>query len=152
MEQAKHRKEYSKPELLFGNLAIILWISLGAMSCMIYYPFSAILFFATAAFLIFYELGKKGCVTCYYCKTCTVGIGKLPEFFFRMAGTANVNSNALRLFPLVYFLLGILPIVLVTVSAVQGISAFKIVLLAGTLLFSAYIGIIRRKTLLHAVA
>jgi len=61
---------------------IILWIGLGAAALGLFNIFAAIGFFALTAFLIFFEIGKHGCVTCYYCKTCTIGMGKLPEFFF----------------------------------------------------------------------
>lgn len=143
----RYSKDYSKTELIFGNLAIILWIGLGALSCALFYPLSAVLFFGLAAFLVFYELGKHGCVTCYYCKTCTIGIGKLPELFFRQAGTANVNRRALRLFPFTYLLLSALPTILIVVSFFQDITPYKIALLATILAFSIYTGIVRRQTL-----
>jgi hypothetical protein len=145
----RQRKDYSKRELLFGNLAIILWIALGAISCALFYPLTAFVFFGLAAFLIFYELGKHGCITCYYCKTCTIGIGKLPELFFRQAGTANVNRRALKLFPLVYLLLSALPIALILISLLQEIAVYKFVLLIAVLAFSVCTGIIRRRTLLN---
>lgn len=144
----RYRKDYPKSELFFGNVAIILWIGLGALSCALFFSFSAVVFFGLAAFLIFYELGKHGCVTCYYCKTCTIGIGKLPELFFRREGTANVNRRALKLFPFVYLLLSALPIALVTFSLFQEITVWKATLLAAVFAFSAYTGTIRRKTLL----
>jgi hypothetical protein len=147
-EEGRYRKEYSKSELIFGNLAIILWIGLGALSCALFYPLSAILFFGVAAFLIFYELGKHGCVTCYYCKTCTIGIGKLPELFFKKAGTANVNRRALKLFPFTYLLLSALPIALIVISLFQETAVYKVVLLASVLAFSVYTGTIRRRVLL----
>lgn len=147
-EEGRNRKEYSKSELIFGNLAIILWIGLGALSCALFYPLSAILFFGVAAFLIFYELGKHGCVTCYYCKTCTIGIGKLPELFFKKAGTANVNRRALKLFPFTYLLLSALPIALIVISLWQEIAVYKVVLLVSVLAFSVYTGTIRRRVLL----
>ena len=147
-EEGRYRKEYSKSELIFGNLAIILWIGLGALSCALFYPLSAILFFGVAAFLIFYELGKHGCVTCYYCKTCTIGIGKLPELFFKKAGTANVNRRALKLFPFTYLLLSALPIALIVISLFQETTVYKVALLASVLAFSVYTGTIRRRVLL----
>lgn len=149
---SRYRKDYSKTELIFGNLAIILWIGLGALSCALFYPLTAIVFFGLAAFLIFYELGKHGCVTCYYCKTCTIGIGKLPELFFRQAGTANVNRRALKLFLLVYLLLSALPITLIVISFFQEVVLYKVVLLAAVLAFSVYSGIIRRQTLVSPFA
>lgn len=141
-------KEYSNFELLFGNLAIILWITLGAISCGIFYPLAGLGYFSLLAFLIFYEIGKHGCVTCYYCKTCTIGMGKLPEFFFKMEGTENVNRRAQRIFPLVFILLSVFPIVLIVLSIVQEFSFYKIVLVSAITVFSLYNGIIRRKTLL----
>ena len=75
-------------------------------------------------------------------------MGKLPELFFRQAGTANVNGRALKLFPLVYLILSALPITLITISFVQETSVYKVALLAAILAFSAYTGITRRQTLL----
>jgi hypothetical protein len=147
----QNRKDYSKTELFFGNLIIILWIGLGALSCALFYPLTAVLFFALAAFLVFYELGKHGCVTCYYCKTCTIGIGKLPELFFREAGTANVNRKALRLFPFTYLLLSALPLTLIVISSFKETTVYKVVLLASVLAFSVYTGIIRRQTLVSRI-
>jgi hypothetical protein len=144
----RHRKDYSKAELILGNLAIILWIGLGALSCALFYPLTAVLFFGLAAILVFYELGKHGCVTCYYCKTCTIGIGKLPELFFRHAGTANVNRKALKLFPLVYLLLSAIPLTFILISLFQEIAIYKVALLIVVLAFSIYTGIVRRQTLL----
>jgi hypothetical protein len=148
----RYRKDYSKSELLGGNLAIILWIGLGALSCALFFPLAGVAFFGLAAFLIFYELGKHGCVTCYYCKTCTIGMGKLPELFFRQAGTANVNARALKLFPFVYLILSALPASLIVISFFQEMTYYKVALLALVLAFSAYAGIIRRQTLLRPSA
>ncbi len=143
----RNKKDYSKSELIFGNLAIVLWIGLGAISCALFIPLTAVLFFGLTAFLIFYELGKHGCISCYYCKTCTIGMGKLPELFFRRTGTANVNRRALKLFPIVYLLLSALPATLIILSFFQEISVYKFLLLAAILAFSTYTGIIRRQTL-----
>ncbi len=147
MEEAtRNRREYSKSEFFFGNSAIILWISLGAASVGLYYPLLSLAFFTLVAFLIFYELGKHGCVTCYYCKTCTIGVGKLPELFFRRGGTANVNRKALKLFPFVYILLSFVPVSLAAFSIIQEMTFSKVVLLALLLMFSLYTGIVRRKS------
>ncbi len=143
----EHRRSYSKTELILGNLTIILWIVLGALSCALFVPLTALLFFGVAAFLVFYEMGKHGCVTCYFCKTCTIGMGKLPDLFFRRAGTANVNRRALRLFPFTYLLLGALPIVLTVVSLTQDVTIYKTVLLAVLVVFSVYTGVVRGQTL-----
>lgn len=74
-------------------------------------------------------------------------MGKLPDLFFRQAGTANVNRRALRLFPFIYLILSMLPILLIVVSFFQRITMFKFALLAAILAFSVYTGIVRGKTL-----
>jgi hypothetical protein len=149
MESAQRKtKEYSKSELIFGNLAIVLWIILGAFSCWLFYPLSALCFFALASFLVFFELGKHGCQTCYYCKTCTIGIGKLPELFFAKAGTANVNKKAMNLFPFVYLLLSLVPLVFYAISILQEITVLKIIAFALLLPISLYSGAIRKKSLI----
>ncbi len=141
-------KEYSKFELIFGNLAIILWIVLGAISFWLFHPLVAIVFFVSASFLVFYELGKHGCTTCYYCKTCTIGIGKLPELFFAKGGTANVNKRAMKQFPFIYLLLSLVPLVFIVVSIIETITILKITVLILLLMFSVYSGVIRRKSIL----
>ena len=146
--QQRKTKDYSKSELIFGNLAIVLWILLGVYSCYLIYPMSAIGFAALASFLVFFELGKHGCQTCYLCKTCTIGIGKLPELFFRKAGTANVNKKAMKLFPFVFLLLSLVPIILFVVSIIQTMTVLKILTLALLLSFSIYSGAIRKKAII----
>jgi hypothetical protein len=143
MATSRTTKNYSLFELVFGNLAIIIWISLGAISLGFFNLFASVAYFLIVAFLIFFEIGKHGCVTCYYCKTCTIGIGKLPEFFFRKKGAANVNKAALRLFPIVYALLCVLPGVLIIYSLVQELTIFKMSLLIVILVFSLTTGAAR---------
>jgi hypothetical protein len=125
-----------------------MWILLGSFSCWLFYPLSALVFFALASFLVFFELGKHGCQTCYYCKTCTIGIGKLPELFFAKAGTANVNKKALNLFPFVYRLLSLVPLVFYAISIIQAMTALKILALALLLSISLYSGAIRKESIM----
>ncbi len=144
-------KEYSKYELVLGNIAIISWIILGAVSCGIFYFIAGIGYFTLLAFLIFFEIGKHGCVTCYYCKTCTIGMGKLPEFFFRTEGAANVNRRAQRIFQLVFVLLSLVPMPLIVFSIIQEFLFYKVIVFAAILVFSIYNGIVRRRTLLSSL-
>jgi hypothetical protein len=145
----RKQKAYSIAELVFGNAAIILWIGLGAVSFVLFNLYAGLSFFALLAFLIFFEIGKHGCVTCYYCKTCTIGIGKLPEFFFKKEGSTNVNLRAQRLFKVVFVSLSIVPLALVAFSVTQEFLIYKSILFVAILGFSIYCGIVRRKTLLQ---
>jgi hypothetical protein len=142
------RKIYPKNQLILGNLAIVLWIALGALCFAIYTPIAAVAFFAVAAFLVFFEIGKHGCVSCFYCKTCTIGMGKLPELFFSPNEVVNANRRALKLFPWTFLLLSVVPLGFVTFSLVQEFTIFKVALLASLAVFSLYSGVMKRKTLI----
>jgi hypothetical protein len=146
----KQKREYSKTKLVFGNLAILIWILLGTVTCWMYVSFGAIIFLALMSFLVFYELGKKGCVSCFLCKTCTIGMGKLPDLFFTKTTIKNLNINrkALKLFPFVYILLSVIPISLTAVSILQHYSTYSIVIFAALIAFSVLTGILRRKMLI----
>ncbi len=143
----RNTKNYSVFELFFGNLASVGWIALGAIAAGVFYPVFGLGYFSLVCFLIFYEIGKHGCVTCYYCKTCTIGMGKLPEFFFKKGGAANVNRRALRIFPFVFVLLSVVPVALLVFSIIQELMFYKVVLLVAVLVFSIFNGTVRRKTL-----
>ena len=147
----RQKREYSKVELVFGNGAIFVWILLGAASCWFLSPFASIAFFALASFLVFYELGKKGCVSCFLCKTCTIGMGKLPDLFFTKTTIENLNINrkALKLFPFVYLLISVVPLALVSVSLIQHLAFYNVLLLVALVGFSVLTGIIRRKLLVN---
>ena len=146
----KEKRVYSLSEMLLGNAAIIIWILLGTTVFWLFSFLAAMGFAILAAFLVYYELGKKGCLSCYYCEVCTIGIGKLPDAFFSKRGTENLNRKALKLFPYVYVVLSLVPIFLISISIAQEFSTIKLGLIAGLLLFSIVTGTIRRKTLLSS--
>ncbi len=146
----KQKREYSTTELIFGNFAIFVWILLGTAACWSFISFGAIVFLALASFLVFYELGKKGCVSCFLCKTCTIGMGKLPDLFFTKTTVENLNINrkALKLFPYVYLLLSVVPLAITAVSIVQHGAIFNVLLFIALVTFSSLTGAIRRKLLI----
>ena len=145
-----NKREYSKSQLIFGNLAVVAWILLGAASCWLFSPFAALGFLALASFMVFYKLGKKGCVNCFWCKTCTIGMGKLPYLFYTKTSIEdlNINRKALKLFPYVYLLLGVVPIAITAVFMVQSFSVYSAVLLAVLVALAVFTGSIRRKILM----
>ena len=72
----------------------------------------------------------------------------MPGLFFAKTGTENVNRKAMNLFPFVYLLLSLVPIVLNVVSIIQVVTALKIIALAMLLSISLYSGAIRRKSIM----
>jgi hypothetical protein len=147
----RQKREYSKTELVLGNGAIFVWILVGAASCWLFSPLATIAFLALASFLVFYELGKKGCVSCFLCKTCTIGMGKLPDLFFTKTTLENLNINrkAVKLFPFVYLCLSVVPIVFTAVSMLMHYSIYSVMILIVLIGFSVFTGVIRRKMLIN---
>jgi hypothetical protein len=133
-------KAYSKTLLTLGNLGIALWIVLSAIACWFFNQLLGWLFLISAFILIFAILRRLGCSSCYYCKTCTMGLGKLADLFFGSGYMAGVNSSLSLKIVFVYGLLGIVPIAFLSVSIMQEFAVTKIAVLALILLLLFYSG------------
>jgi len=133
-------KEYSKSLLIIGNLAVALWIMLSAVACWFFYPLLGWLFLVSAFVLVFAVLRKLGCSSCYYCKFCTMGFGKLADLFFGSGYMAGVNSSLCLKIVFVYGLLGIVPVAFLAVSIMQEFAVTKITVLAVLLILLFYSG------------
>jgi hypothetical protein len=86
-------KEYSKTLLTLGNLGIALWIVISAIVCWFFNPLLGWFFLVSAFVMIFVILRRLGCNSCYYCKTCTMGFGKLADLFFGSGCMAGVDAS-----------------------------------------------------------
>jgi len=133
-------KQYSKSLLTIGNLAIALWIVLSAVACWFFNPLLGWLFLVSAFVLIFAVLRKLGCSSCYYCKFCTMGFGKLADLFFGSGYMAGVNSSLCLKIVFVYGLLGIVPVAFLAVSILQEFALTKIAVFAVLLILLFYSG------------
>jgi hypothetical protein len=138
-------KAYSKALLTGGNLGIVLWIVLSAVACWFFNQIMCWLFLVSAFVLIFVILRRLGCSSCYYCKSCTMGFGKVSDLFFGSGSMAGVNSSLTLKIIFVYILLGVVPIAFLAFSLMQEFAVTKIGVLAVLLLFLFYSGS-RRKS------
>jgi hypothetical protein len=137
-------REYSKSLLILGNLGIALWIVISAVACWFFNPILGWLFLVSAFVLVFAILRRLGCSSCYYCKSCTSGFGKLADLFFGRGYMAGVNSSAgLKAF-FVYVLLGLIPIGFLAFSIIQDFAASKIAVLVFLLLLLIYSGVSKK--------
>jgi hypothetical protein len=118
---------------------------LGAISCWFFNPLVGWLFLVLALVLVFVILRRLGCNSCYYCKTCTMGFGKLSDLFFGTGTMAGVNSSVRLRLVFVYGLLSIVPLAFLAVSIMQEFAASKIVALLLLLILLFYSGT-RRKS------
>jgi hypothetical protein len=131
-------KTYSKTLLAVGNLGIVLWIMLSAFACWVFNSLFGLLFLVSAIALTFAILRRMGCSSCYYCKTCTMGFGKLADFFFGQGCMAGVKSSLNLKIIYVYILLGVIPIAFLMVSIIQDFAVTKIAVLASLLVLLFY--------------
>jgi hypothetical protein len=141
---SQEAKGYSKSLLVLGNLGIALWIVVSSVACWFYNPLLGWLFLILAFVLIFAILRRLGCNSCYYCKSCTMGFGKLADLFFGSGHMAGLNSSIGLKIVFGYGLLGIVPIVFLTISIMEEFAAAKIAVLALLLVILLFSGI-RRK-------
>jgi len=137
---SKDLKEYSKSLLVLGNLGIALWIVVSAIACRFFNPLLGWFFLVSAFVMVFVILRRLGCNSCYYCKSCTMGFGKLADLFFGSGYMAGVNSSIKLKIVFVYGLLGLVPIVFLAVSIMQEFAIAKIGVLASLLFLLLYSG------------
>ena len=133
-------KEYSKALLTVGNLTIALWIVLSAIACWFFNPLLGWFFLVSAFVMVFVILRRLGCNSCYYCKSCTMGFGKLADLFFGSGHMAGVNSSVRLKIVFVYGLLGLVPLIFLAVSIMQEFAIVKIGVLAFLLFLLLYSG------------
>jgi hypothetical protein len=130
--------------LILGNLGIALWIVISAVACWFFNPILGWLFLVSAFVLVFAILRRLGCSSCYYCKSCTMGFGKLSDLFFGRGYMAGVKSSTGLKVVFVYGLLGLIPIGFLAVSIMQAFTAPKIAVLVFLLLLLIYSGVSKK--------
>ena len=140
-------EEYSKASIIFGNFMMLLWIILGTIACWLLYPLTAWIYLAFAIIMVYVILRKLVCTNCYYYdRWCAMGWGKLSALFFKRGKIEDFRTSiGVKLAPLTYGLLAIIPLVLIVISLFQKFSLLKIVVLILLLLISSYSGAISRK-------
>lgn len=140
-------KGYPKAVIILGNFMMLLWIALGTIACWFLSPLAAWIYLPSAIIMIFIVLRKLVCPDCYYYgKWCSLGWGKLSALFFKKGNVEKFAIGVgLKLAPLTYGLLTLVPLILIVISLFLGFSLFKITILVLLLLISFYSGAISRK-------
>jgi hypothetical protein len=131
--------EYTKIQLIAGNIALLLWIAVASVAFWFYNPLAFWLFLLFAAFMVFAILRRLGCSTCAYCKSCTMGFGRLSGWFFGKRSTKDLrNKGGLVMIAIIYCLIALIPISLLAFFILQAFSVLKFAVLIGVLAFSLY--------------
>jgi hypothetical protein len=144
---SKDTIEYTRPLLILGNVALFLWVILAATAFWFYNQIDGYLFLIFSAAAVYLVLRRSGCNTCAYCKSCTMGFGKLAGAFFGTGHTKKISvGSRSKMVAFIYFLLCPLPAAFLAISIVQAFAFLKVVVLVGLLAIAAYSGMTWRKT------
>jgi hypothetical protein len=85
MTEPKNGRPIFFPEnlVLYGNLALFVWIVLDAVAFLLFNLTAGIVFFVLTLILIYGLLNILGCLRpCYNCIKCTHGMGRLAALYF----------------------------------------------------------------------
>jgi len=141
------REEYSLAAVIDANLAVLLWIALGTDACYFFNHVVAWVFLGVALLLVFVVLRGLVCTNCYYYgKRCAAGWGKLSALMFKQGDIEKFNDSiGIKLAPVIYGSLTVVPLVLGTIATIQHFSVLKVIVLVALLLVGFYSGTISRK-------
>jgi len=135
----EEKLEFTKPLLYLGNLVLLAWVFLAFFAVWFYNQVYGWLFLLFTSAAIFLVLRRLGCRSCYYCKSCTSGFGRLSALFFgnrRLKDPERSYGMTSAVF--FYILLCPLPALFLFISVVQAFSILKIFVLVCLLAISAY--------------
>ncbi len=136
---SEEKLEFNKTFLISGNLALLAWVFLAFAATWFYNQIYGYLLLIFTAALIYLILRRLGCSSCYYCKVCTSGFGRLAGAYFGKGFTKKESiGNRIGLIAFIYLLLAPLPIGLLITSIVQTATLWKILVLAGLTAVSIY--------------
>lgn len=131
--------EFKRPLLVLGNLALLAWVLLASLSIIAVDLLYGALFLLFTAAMVFLILRRTGCSSCYYCKSCTSGFGRLAGWFFGDRSTKDLgNKTALAFVAIIYFLLIPVPLLYLTSSLAQGFQPVMAILIMCLLLLTIY--------------
>ena len=143
-------EQFGLASIIFGNLAMLVWIGLGTACCWFFQFFhhiAAWAYLGVAVLMVFVVLRRVVCVNCYYYgKRCPIGWGKLAALMFKQGSMDKfATSIGVKLAPATYGLLSLIPIGFCIAAMVQDFEVAQAVVLALLVAISAYSGATSRK-------
>jgi hypothetical protein len=135
----EEKLDFTRKLLVLGNLGLLAWIFLAFLSVLFYNFIYGWLYLVLLAFVVYAVLRRLGCSSCYKCKVCTSGFGRLAGVFFGRGFVKKESvGNRLVLAAAVYFLLLPIPAGLLAVSLFDAFSIVKVLVLIFLLALAAY--------------
>jgi hypothetical protein len=142
MTEPKNGRPIFFPEklVIYGNLALFLWIILDTVAFLLYDLTTGIAFFILTVILIYGVLHILGCLRpCYNCIKCTHGMGRLAALYFGRRIFKDYKYNY-KLPGAIFFTLyiGAFPAAFAAYSAITNFTAIKAVIFAVLLAFTVF--------------
>jgi len=135
----EEKLEFTRKFLVTGNLGLLTWVFLAFFSIFFYNQIAGWLYLLLLAFLIYAILRRIGCSSCYKCKTCTSGFGRLSGAFFGRGFIKKESvGNRLGFIIFIYALLFPLPLATLALSLSNTFSYEKITVLICLLIVALY--------------
>ncbi len=136
---SEEKLEFTRPFLVYGNLAVLAWVFLAFFATWFYNQVYGWLLLVLTAAAIYLILRRLGCSSCYYCKSCTSGFGRLAGAFFGVGLTKKGSvGNRIGFIAFIYVLLFPLPTAFLVMLLLQGFSLLPLLVLVLLLIVSAY--------------
>ena len=133
-------EEYPVRDVIAGNLAMTALIVAGTLACWFVSPLFGIAYAVLAVFMVYFVMRRLVCTHCHYFgKRCGTGWGVLAAMWFARGRIEEFNTSVgVRLAPVVYGLMALLPLVAITVALLGGPTSSKLLVLGLLLALSFY--------------
>ena len=136
---SEERLEFTRQLNILGNLALLVWVFLAFFAVLIYAPLYSLLYLIVVVIVIYVILRRLGCSSCYRCKACTSGFGRLAGAFFGRGSVKKESvGNSVGLVGFIYFLLLPLPATALVFSMLQALTGLKVLVLFCLFAIAAY--------------
>ena len=135
----EEKLDFTRRLLVLGNLGLLAWVFLASFSVLFYNFIYGWLYLVFLAFMVYAILRRLGCSSCYKCKACTSGFGRLAGAFFGRGFVKKESvGNRLGLVAFIYLLLLPIPAALLSVSLFGSFSYLKVLVLVCLLAVAIY--------------
>ena len=131
---------FPKKLVIFGNLALFVWIILDTIAFLLFNITDGIVFLLVTLILVYVLLNLLGCLRpCYNCIKCTHGTGRLAALYFGKRIFKDYKYNY-KLPTVIFFTLfiGAFPAGFALYSAIVDFTAIKTAVFVALLVFTIY--------------
>ena len=136
---SEEKLQFNRRLLFLGNLELLAWIFLASLSVLFYNQLYGWIYLILLAFIVYGILRRLGCSSCYNCKECTSGFGRLAGAFFGKGYIKKASvGNRIGIIVFLYILLFAVPLVLLSLSLLDRFSYIDFFVLISIVCISAH--------------